>query len=119
LTPVGCIHSIIALRQAQPNSEVSGHFQSRNVTKDDLSKAVHDIHGGMSHADAQKIVDLILDTIKQRLAKGEKVVISGFGCFRVATRKDRRGVNPRTGSAIVIPGRKAVTFRPSKYLKSL
>jgi nucleoid DNA-binding protein len=89
------------------------------VNKDDLSKAVHDVHGGMSYTDAQKIVDLILDTIKQRLVKGEKVVISGFGCFRVAARKRRRGVNPRTGDSIVIPARKAVTFRPSKYLKSL
>ena len=89
------------------------------MNKNDLGKAIHDIHGGMSYADALKIVDRILNTIKQRLVKGEKVVISGFGCFRVVTRKGRRGVNPQTGDPIVIPGRKAVSFRPSKYLKSL
>ncbi len=89
------------------------------MNKNDLSKAVHDIHGGMSHADALKIVDLILDTIKQRLVRGEKVVISGFGTFRTVQRKDRKGVNPKTGDSIVIQGRKAVTFRPSINLKSL
>jgi DNA-binding protein HU-beta len=89
------------------------------VNKNDISKAVHDAHGGMSHTDALKIVDSILDTIKQRLVQGEKVVISGFGCFRTVKRKDRKGVNPRTGDSIVIPGRKAVVFKPSKYLKSL
>jgi DNA-binding protein HU-beta len=89
------------------------------VNKNDIGKAVHDVHGGMSHADALKIVDSILDTIKQNLAQGEKVVISGFGCFRTVKRKDRKGVNPRTGDSIVIPGRKAVVFKPSKYLKSL
>jgi nucleoid DNA-binding protein len=89
------------------------------VNKSDLSKAVHDVHGGMSYADALKIVDRIFDSIKQRLARGEKVVISGFGCFRVVTRKDRKGVNPQTGETIVIPGRRAITFRPSKYLKSV
>ncbi len=89
------------------------------MNKNDLSKAIHDIHGGMSYADALKIVDRILEIIKQRLVRGEKVVISGFGCFRVMVRKDRRGINPQTGDSIVIPGRKVVTFRPSKYLKSL
>ena len=69
--------------------------------------------------DALKIVDSILDAIKEHLVQGEKVVISGFGCFRTVQRKDRKGVNPRTGDSIVIPGRKAVVFKPSKYLKSL
>ena len=77
------------------------------------------MHGGMSYADAVKIVDLILEIIKKRLVRGEKVVISGFGCFRTVRRKDRKGVNPRTGEPIVIQGRRAITFKPSKYLKSL
>ncbi len=89
------------------------------MNKDDLSRAVHEIHGGMSYADAQKIVDLIMDTIKKRLVMGEKVLLSGFGCFRVVVRKDRKGVNPKTGDSIVIPGRKAVRFKPSKYLKTV
>lgn len=89
------------------------------MNKNDLGKAIHDIHGGMSYADALKIVDRILDIIKQRLVLGEKVVISGFGCFRVVARKDRKGINPQTGDSIIIRGRKAVSFRPSKYLKSL
>jgi DNA-binding protein HU-beta len=87
-----------------------------NVNKDDLSKAVYEVHGGMSFADAQKTVDTILETIKQRLTRGEKVLLSGFGCFRVVERKGRKGVNPHTGDPILIPGRRAVTFRASKML---
>jgi integration host factor subunit alpha len=89
------------------------------VNRNDLSKAVYDAHGGLSQADAQKVVDLMLNIIKERLIGGEKVLISGFGCFRTVRRRDRRGVNPQTGSPIVIRGRKAVTFKPSKYLKSV
>ncbi len=89
------------------------------MNKNDLSKAIYDVHGGMSFADAQKVVDVIFDVIKKRLAAGEKVLISGFGCFRTVQRKNRKGVNPQTGEAIVILGRKAVSFRPSKYLKSV
>lgn len=86
------------------------------MNKDDLSKAVYNAHGGVSYADAQKLVDMILDTIKRKLTHGEKVLLSGFGCFRVVDRKERKGINPHTGGPILIPGRKAITFRASKIL---
>jgi nucleoid DNA-binding protein len=89
------------------------------VNKSDLSKAVYDVHGGMSYADAQKTVDIILEIIKSRLHTGEKVLISGFGCFRIVERRVRKGINPQTGDPIVIPCRKAISFKPSKHLKSV
>jgi nucleoid DNA-binding protein len=87
--------------------------------KNDISKKVYETHGGLSYADSQKIVDLIIETIKGRLARGEKVLISGFGCFSVMRRKDKKGVNPQTGEPVMIPGRNAVKFKPSKYLKTI
>lgn len=89
------------------------------MNKDDLSQAIYEVHGGISFAEARKIVDLILDLIKGRLIKGEKVLVSGFGSFRVVRRKARKGINPQTGESIVIRGRKAVSFKPSKSLKSV
>jgi DNA-binding protein HU-beta len=89
------------------------------MNKDDLSKAVYDAHGGMSFADAQKTVDLIIAIIKARLQRGEKVLLSGFGCFRVVKRGDREGVNPQTGESMIISGRKAIKFKPSKYIKTV
>jgi DNA-binding protein HU-beta len=89
------------------------------MNKNDISKRVYEAHGGISYADAQKIVDLILETIKGRLSRGEKVLISGFGCFSVLKRKDKKGVNPQTGAPVMIPGRNSVKFKPSKHLKSI
>jgi nucleoid DNA-binding protein len=89
------------------------------VNKNDLTRAVHDVHGGMSYADAARIVDLILETVKRRLVTGEKVLLSGFGSFRVVVRRDRKGINPQTGASMTIHGRRAISFRPSKYLKSV
>jgi len=89
------------------------------MNKDDISKRVYEAHGGISYADARKIVDLILEIIKRRLSRGEKVLISGFGCFRVKRRKDKKGVNPQTGKSVLILGRNSVKFKPSKYLKSI
>jgi len=89
------------------------------MNKNDISKKVYETHGGLSYADSQKIVDLILETIKGRLVRGEKVLITGFGCFSVMKRKDKKGVNPQTGEPVMIPGRNAVKFKPSKYLKTI
>ncbi len=86
------------------------------MNKNDLSKAVYEAHGGVSFMDAQKIVEVILETIKSRLVRGEKVLLSGFGCFRVVVRKDRLGINPKTGDPILIPGRRTIRFKPSKFL---
>lgn len=89
------------------------------MNRHDLSKAVYEAHGGIPFGEAQRIVDIMFDTIKSRLVRGEKVLLSGFGCFRVVRRKQRNGVDPQSGRPILIVGRRAVTFRPSKHLKSL
>ena len=89
------------------------------MNKYDISRKVYEAHGGISYIQAQEIVDLILDKIKNRLSRGEKVLISGFGCFSVANRREKKGVNPQTGEPVIIPGRKSVKFKPSKNLKSV
>lgn len=90
------------------------------MNKNDISKRVYEAHGGLSFAEAQKTVDLVLDIIKDRLVRRrEKVLISGFGCFTVAARKEKKGVNPQTGAAVTIPGRNSIKFKPSKYLKTI
>jgi len=89
------------------------------MNKNDISKKVYETHGGLSYSDSQKIVDLVLETIKRRLVRGEKVLITGFGCFSVMQRKDKKGVNPQTGESVIIPGRNAIKFKPSKYLKTI
>lgn len=89
------------------------------MNKNDLTKAIHDAHGGISYADSARLVDLILEIIKGRLGRGEKVLISGFGSFRVVERRDRKGVNPQTGASMIIPGRRAISFKPSKQLRSV
>ena len=89
------------------------------MNKNDISKRVYEAHGGISYAEAQKIVDLILEMIKGRLVRREKVLLSGFGCFTVMRRKDKKGVNPQTGEPVIIVGRNSIKFKPSKYLKTI
>ena len=57
--------------------------------------------------------------IRDSLAKGDKVVITGFGTFKVRTRNTRTGRNPQTGESIKIAGHKLPGFIAGKTLKRL
>jgi nucleoid DNA-binding protein len=89
------------------------------MTKAELARAVYDRHGGISNQEAQRIVDLIFNTIKNHLLDGDEVHIVGFGTLAVVRRRPRKGRNPATGEAIQLPGRRALVFRPSRAIKSV
>lgn len=72
---------------------------------------------GVSKAQASRIVTVFLSTVTKALKKGEAVTFVGFGTFKTAVRKARKGRNPLTGGAIRIPKRKAVRFSAGKALK--
>jgi integration host factor subunit alpha len=73
----------------------------------------------LSKADAARAVDTAFHLIKQTLAMGEDVLISGFGKWVVKTKKERRGRNPQTGNDLTIEARRVVTFRASGVLRRL
>ena len=75
--------------------------------------------GSVYKAQAAKYVDLIFDQLKQALAKGEHVKISGFGKFMVRDKKERIGRNPPIGEEIVIDAGTVVTFKPSEFLRKV
>jgi DNA-binding protein HU-beta len=66
---------------------------------------------------AQDAVDCVISSITRALKKGEDVVLTGFGTFKVVKRKARKGRNPNTGEAIKIKASKAPKFTPGKALK--
>jgi integration host factor subunit alpha len=86
------------------------------MTKIDIIQNVYD-KLGFSKKDAAQIVESVFDIMKDRLEKGEKIKISGFGNFLVKEKKARRGRNPQTGSEIEISPRKVLTFKSSQVLR--
>ena len=62
-------------------------------------------------------VQAVINSIRDALKRGEKVVITGFGTFSVRKRVERIGRNPKTGEKITIAARKAPGFTPGKTLK--
>ncbi len=66
---------------------------------------------------ARETIDAFLEELIRKLQKGEKVVLSGFGTFKVTVVKDKKGRNPQTGSDLMIKSHRAVRFIVSKSLK--
>jgi len=67
--------------------------------------------------DAQEAVDCVLSSITKELGKGDSVSLIGFGTFKVAERKARKGRNPQTGEEIYIAASKVPKFVAGKALK--
>ena len=72
---------------------------------------------GLTKADATRAIDATFATITEALKAGNKVPVAGFGTFAVSQRGERNGRNPQTGATVVIPARKAVTFKAGTALK--
>lgn len=76
--------------------------------------------GGVSNAEAQRMVDLVFGEIEnglKRARKDGKLVIGTLGAFQVTKRAARMGRNPRTGEPIEIAASKGLKFRPAINLK--
>jgi integration host factor subunit alpha len=87
------------------------------VTKADIIESVYE-KVGFSKKEAAEVVEMVFDTIKETLERGEKIKISGFGNFIIRDKKSRVGRNPQTGEEIEISARRVLTFRPSQVLKN-
>ena len=62
-------------------------------------------------------LDAFVDEVTKVMRAGDKVNITGFGIFKVADRKAREGINPRTGEKIQIKASKKPKFTAGKLLK--
>ena len=73
----------------------------------------------MTKKDAERLVEIVFESIIETLNHGEKIELRGFGSFRVRERGARRGRNPKTGDPVNIPAKRVPYFKPGKELKEL
>ena len=66
---------------------------------------------------ANQFIDLMLETIKRTVKKGEDVTLVGFGTFTKTRKASRLGVNPSNGERIRIRARVVPKFKPGKPWK--
>ena len=72
-----------------------------------------------NRATSLKIVENILENLKEALAKEEKIEIRGFASFRVVDKKTGYGRDIRRKKQIKIKKGRRIKFRPGQELKNL
>jgi nucleoid DNA-binding protein len=73
---------------------------------------------GVTHSEAERMLNTFIGIVYDTLRAGGKVNISGFGQFSVSHRRPRIGVNPRNPSQkITIPELNTPKFKAGEAFK--
>ena len=86
------------------------------MTKEDIVNKIWN-QIDLNKKQSAHVVEIIIQSMKDVLARGEKLKIGGFGVFEVKERKARMGRNPKTGDEAEIKEGKTIKFKPGKPLK--
>ncbi|MFQ6605409.1 MAG: HU family DNA-binding protein [Fidelibacterota bacterium] len=87
------------------------------MTKQDIIDRVSELVG-LTKVETEAIMNGIMETITESLARNDRVELRGFGTFGVKHRMPKKARNPGTGEAIHLPERYVPTFKPSKYMRT-
>jgi len=88
------------------------------MIKADIVKSIGEALN-LKDREALKIVDSIIDSIKEIVVAHGRIEIRDFGVFQIKTRKQRVGRNPKNKVEYSIPSRKVVTFKAGKEVRTL
>ena len=87
------------------------------MTKSELVQRMASLHPDLHQSDLEKVVNTVFDEISGVLEDNGRVELRGFGAFSVRHRAERRGRNPRTGTAVSVPAKRVPFFKCGKELR--
>ena len=86
------------------------------MIKSELILKIAEQNPHLYEQDAADIVNVILDTVADALAQGDRVELRGFGVFTAKRRGARAGRNPRKGEMIAVPEGVYPMFKMSREM---
>ena len=87
------------------------------MIKSELVQAIAAENPHLYQRDVEHIVNAILDSITEALARGDRVELRGFGAFSVKNRPARTGRNPRTGTRVHVEEKHVPFFKTGKEMR--
>jgi integration host factor subunit beta len=88
------------------------------MIKSELVLRIAEQNPHLYQRDVENIVNAILDTIVDALARGDRVELRGFGAFSVKRRDARVGRNPRTGETVDVSEKVIPVFKTGKEMRT-
>ena len=89
----------------------------KNFTRNQLADRIN-LKLGYSKEEAKEFIEIFLNYIKNNINAKENFKISKLATFKVISKKERIGRNPKTGQDAIISERKVVSCKFSKNLKN-
>ena len=89
----------------------------KNFTRNKLAERIN-VKLGYSKEEAKEFIEIFLNYIKVNMSTRENIKISKLASFKVITKKERIGRNPKTGKDAIISERKVVSCKFSKNFKN-
>ena len=86
------------------------------LTRAGLLKAVYGCGPSLSRAAARKMLDAFFEEVTEALVRGEPVKLRSFGSFKLRSKRERVGRNPKTGAEANVTPRRVLTFKASSML---
>jgi len=87
------------------------------LNKSNLITKIVSLNPDVYQKDIVKIVDIFFGTISKAILKNDRVELRGFGTFGTKNREARIARNPKNGSIVAVPNKKAPFFRMGKGMK--
>ena len=86
------------------------------IVKSKLIKQIKKSYPNFLTRDLSKLIDIILNEIKNSLKRGDGVELRGFGTFRTNIQKESIRRNPKTGTKVNVPKKRTIKWKMSKDL---
>ena len=86
------------------------------IVKSELIKQIKKSYPNFLNRDLSKLIDIILNEIKNSIKRGEGVELRGFGTFRTNIQKESIRRNPKTGEKVNVPKKRTIKWKMSKDL---
>ena len=86
------------------------------IVKSELLKELKKSYPNFLTKDLNKIIEIILNEIKETLERGEGVEFRNFGTFRTNIQKASIRRNPKTGQKVNVPKKKTIKWKMSREL---
>jgi integration host factor subunit beta len=87
------------------------------MIRSELVARVAEANPHLAVREVEAVVATVFDAIVERLAKGGRVELRGFGAFSTRARDARTGRNPRTGAAVKVDAKRVPYFKPGKEMR--
>ena len=88
------------------------------MIKNDIALLIEE-KSELNRAKSLLLVDTILSSLREALAKEEKIEIRGFASFKIVSKKTGYGRDIRRNKQIKIKSGKRIKFRPGQDLKNI